>query len=404
MDSLLLLYAVLFGGAGRDFPQAIAVDGAGQAIVSGSTASDNFPTTAGAILGKPKARAWHSFVMNTEGTRQVFSTYLGGGSHSYGSAVAAGAQGEVCAAGATAAADFPVTAGAAQTKFGGSGGRRGAGDAFVAKFDASGKLVYASYFGASSDEGATAVGISERGECIVGGFTTSGDLATTRKSAYAKRPPGLLSGFLAVFSPDGSRVTYATYLPHDVSAMRIRAEGVSYVAGKDRVSRIGWDGKKESWSVAAGLDGGWIRAMALDGADHLWVVSEAGNGGKGEVIRLRTKDGGVAGRIPYGETGFTSIHSIAAAPDGRIWTGGSTGQPGRAFVALLDASGTELMRHEAGDKGEQQVRALAAGPAGMVFAAGEAAEDVFVWKLQVNSARGRTAIQTQPAIQATNRR
>lgn len=405
MVKLVLLYFAVFGGDGKDFSQAIAVDGKGYLVIAGSSGSGDFPVTDGAAQAKPAARTWTPFVMKTsgEGAQRLYSTYLGGTSISYGSAVAAGPDGSVCLAGATEAADFPVTAGVAQAKFAGKGGRRGAGDAFVAKFDADGKLVYASYFGGKADEGATAVAMGADGECIIGGFTTSADLPVTRKSAFAKRPPGLLSGFLAVFSADGKRVEYGTFLPHDVSVMRVTAGGV-YVAGKDRVSKIGLTGKRPEWSVALGRSEEFVRAMTLDGEEHLRVVSEADKGGKGALVRVRTKDGGIEGTVPYGETEFLSIQGIAAAGGGRLWIGGSAGQPEKAFVALLDAEGKLLQRRDAGDPGEVRVRALTAGPQGTVYATGETENDVFVWKLQVSTVRDRSAIRRPAATLATARR
>lgn len=406
MVKLVLLYFAVFGGSEKDFSQAVAVDGKGYLVIAGSSGSDNFPVTEDAAQAKPMARTWTPFVTKTsgEGAQRLYSTYLGGTSIGYGSAVAAGADGSVCLAGATEAADFPVTAGAAQRKFGGKGGRRGAGDAFVAKFDAEGKVVFASYFGGTADEGATAVAVGEGGECIVGGFTTSADLPVTRKSAYAKRPPGLLSGFLAVFSADGTIIQYGTFLPHDVSAMQVTPGSVCYVAGKDRVSKIGLSGKRPVWSVALGRGEEFVRAMTMDGAEHLRVVSESDKGGKGALVRVRTKDGGLEGAVAYGESEFTSIHGIGAAGGGRLWIGGSAGQPEKAFVALVDAEGKELQRRNAGDPGEVRVRALAAGPQGTVFATGETESDVFVWKLQINNARDRTAIRTPAETLATARR
>ncbi|MBL8177466.1 MAG: SBBP repeat-containing protein [Bryobacterales bacterium] len=404
MVQLALLYFAVFGGDGKDFPQGIAVDGSGYVAIAGTSGSTNFPVTEDAGQIKPAAKTWTPFAMKTsgEGAQRLYSTYLGGKAVSYGTAVAAGMDGSVCLAGAVSG-DFPVTAGAAQAKYAGTGGRLGAGDAFVAKFDAAGKLVYASYFGGSSDEGATAVAMGEGGECMAAGFTTSGDLPVTKKSAYSKRPKGVLSGFLAVFSHDGKRVVYATYLPHDVLAMQATG-GMCYVVGKNKATKIGCKGKREIWSVGIAREGEFGRALTLDGANHLRVVSESEKGGKGAILRLRSKDGVAEGTAPFGENEFTSIHGIAAAGGGRLWIGGSAGQPEKAFVALLDAEGKTLQRRNSGEPGEVRVRALAAGPQGTVFAAGETEGDVFVWKLQVSSARDRSASRTEPATLATARR
>lgn len=384
MDQLTLLFFVVFGGMGKDLPQAIAVDGKGQAIVAGTSASDNFPTSEGAPQPKPKARAWTPILtkLSPGGEQRLYSTYLGGSGHSYGASVATDVEGNVCLAGATASDNFPVTAGAAQTKFGGSGGRRGAGDAYVAKFDPDGKLIYASYFGGSSDDGATAVAISEAGECIIGGFTTSGDLPATPKSAYPKRPPGTLSGFLAVLSPDGASLTYATFMPHDVSVMKLISDGATFVAGRDHLSKIAHNGKREAWSVAISRnEGDWTRALSLDGPDHLRIVSESAKGGKGTILRVRTSDGTIAGSIPFGETAPTTIHSLVVDSAGQLWIAGSTGQPEEAFVAVLDSDGKQLQHRNAGPQAEQRVRALTLDSQGAALAIGESDEDIFLWKL-----------------------
>src|SRR5438552_773176 len=77
-----------------------------------------------------------------------YSTYLGGSGDDGGSGIAVDAAGNVYVTGETRSIDFPTTAGAFQTTFG--GGPFGGGDAFVTKLDPTGSaLFYSTYLGGS---------------------------------------------------------------------------------------------------------------------------------------------------------------------------------------------------------------------------------------------------------------
>lgn len=405
-----MVYLAVFGGQSFDFPQSVALDSAGRAVVVGSTSSSDFPLTEGMTLSKPTGQDWMVFVrkLTEDGSHPVYSTLLGGKGRSYGSAVASDKAGNVCVGGSTMAANFPVTSSAAQTKFGGAGGRRGSGDAFVAKFDPAGKLLYASYFGGASDEGATAVAINGAGECIIAGFTASKDLPVTRKAAYSKKPPNGVSGFLAQFSANGERIVYGTYLPHDVLTMTVDGDGFCYAAGTGWLTKIGLNGKRAVWSSSIGAkDGDYARALAIDADGHVRVVMEDKQGGKGSIVRVRKRDGSLAGAIAFGDREYTAIYGVAVDAGGRLWITGGSGQPEQAFVALLDSDGRELLRRGPGNAHELRARTIALDGAGNAIVAGqtaakeETAEEVFVWKLRINTATGRTANQTQTGTLAT---
>jgi streptogramin lyase len=79
-----LLYSSFLGGTGQDTAQAIAVDSAHEAFITGQTSSPNFPVTTGAfqpsgVSSFPPPDV-HAFVskLSADGSALVYSTYLGG--------------------------------------------------------------------------------------------------------------------------------------------------------------------------------------------------------------------------------------------------------------------------------------------------------------------------------------
>ncbi len=75
-----LLYLVYIGGSGNDSGTGIAVDTFGNAYVTGTTGSTNFPTTSGAFSTQ-SAGPQEAFVAKFSPTGQIqYSTFLGGGS------------------------------------------------------------------------------------------------------------------------------------------------------------------------------------------------------------------------------------------------------------------------------------------------------------------------------------
>jgi hypothetical protein len=124
----VLAYGSYLGGTVFDEGRAVTVDAQGNAYVSGTSASLNFPTTAGtvkpALLPATNANQyWYdAFVakVNPTGTALVFSTYFGGrNGNESGSGVAVDAAGNVLLSGTTMAGDLP-TVNAYQSTFGGT--------------------------------------------------------------------------------------------------------------------------------------------------------------------------------------------------------------------------------------------------------------------------------------------
>lgn len=148
-----LIYSTLLGGNDgyQDLPGSIAVDGSGDAIVTGTSFSGSFPTTAGAFQTVGLGGAFVA-KLNGPGTGVVFSTYLTGSRDvTEGSGVALDTAGNIYLTGRTDSLDFPVTASAFQSSLNVHG--IASYDAFVTKLSADGsQLLYSTYLGGSNGD------------------------------------------------------------------------------------------------------------------------------------------------------------------------------------------------------------------------------------------------------------
>ncbi len=143
-------------------------------------------------------------LLNSSSATLAFSTYLGGSDYDAASAVAVDASGNVYVTGTTnSAKDFPILNSYQPIL-------RGSSDAFVAKYDASGNLVWSTYLGGSQDEGGNAIAVDSSGNVYVAGETSSSDFPTTA-GAIQTQFHGSSDAFVVKFSPSGT-LTYSTFL------------------------------------------------------------------------------------------------------------------------------------------------------------------------------------------------
>src|SRR5205814_7601835 len=106
-----------------------------------------------------------------------YSTYLGGNSFDGGYSIAADASGNAYVTGWSSSSNFPTTAGAFQTTFGGGNYN---GDAFVTKLNSTGSaLVYSTYLGGNSREDGSEMGMDVLGNADVDVAAYTTDCPTT---------------------------------------------------------------------------------------------------------------------------------------------------------------------------------------------------------------------------------
>lgn len=195
-----------------------------------------------AVLLASATGASREFSNPAAGDRLLYSEVLG--IPGFISAVAADSNGNSYVAGVVATGTFPVTPGVLQPQFGG-GLCLGLGpfspstpcqDAFVMKFDAEGRVLFATYMGGGGADFATSIAVDARGDVYVAGSTANGlsgpPFPVTAGAAFPSLGTAGSGGFVAKLSSDGSRLLYSTVLPGlPVVALAIDTTGNAYVAG-----------------------------------------------------------------------------------------------------------------------------------------------------------------------------
>ena len=199
-----LSYSTYLGGGGNDYAKGIAVDGSGNAYVTGYTASTNFPIKN--PLQSSNAGSNDAFIakINSAGSALTYSTYLGGSSYEYGLGIAIDSSGNAYITGPTYSTNFPI-----MNPLQASNG--GEMDAFVSKINSAGSaLTYSTYLGGSSNDFAEGIAVDRNGNSYVTGYTISNDFPTKNPIQASKNGP--FDAFVTKINSAGSALDYSTFL------------------------------------------------------------------------------------------------------------------------------------------------------------------------------------------------
>jgi hypothetical protein len=231
-----LVYSTFLGGSGLDQGTGIALDGVGDAYLTGQTASSDFPSSVGAFDtshngGDGAPDDAFATKLNPLGSALLYSTYLGGSGNDVGFGIALDPAGDAYLTGQTGSSDFPTSAGAFDTS------HNGLLDVFVSKLNPAGTaLLYSTFLGGSSNDQGTRIALDAAGDAYVTGQTqTSSNFPTSVGAFDTSYNGGGLDAFVTKLNPLGSALLYSTFLGgsdmDEGTGIALDAAGDAYLTG-----------------------------------------------------------------------------------------------------------------------------------------------------------------------------
>jgi hypothetical protein len=368
-------YATYIGGRGDDRAAGIAVDSLGQAYVTGSTSSVNFPTVSPVRSTLAGSRTAFALKLNAAGSGLLYSTYLGGSNYDLGNAIAVDGSGNAYIAGDTMSTDFPVSH-AAQGVLGGQM------DSFVTKLTPGGAIAFSTFLGGTGNEHSGGIALDGSGNSYVAGGTFSANFPVIE--AIQETIGGAQNAFITKIDAAGSAFIYSTYLggsggsagaPEQANGVAVDTSGNAYVAGVTNSVNFpitsgafqpSYDGGQDAFvakinaagsalvysSYLGGSSFDWAAGIKVDASGNAYVAGytssfdfptiggvQAGFNGFYDAFVTTVNAAGSALTFStyYGGSGADTANAIALDSFGGIYAGGQTSSFNLGVVAPLQS-------------------------------------------------------------------
>jgi Beta-propeller repeat len=329
-----LVYSTYLGGSRGDVGRGIAVDGRGDAYVTGDAMSSNF------TLNRPFQPRYgggytDAFVaaLSGDGRTLRYSSYLGGGGEDFGNGIAVDGQGHAYVTGYTMSSNFPLSH-PFQGRYADEPGIS-TSDAFVTALSVDGgALRYSTYLGSSGNSAGYGIAVDRQGNAYVTGKTDSPTFPLSHP--FQARYGGKNDAFVTVFNANGRALRYSTYLGGSADdeglGIAVDGHGNAYVTGNTASSNFPLSHPFQARYGGGYFGDAFVAALSTNG-QALRYSSYLGGGGDDIGIGIAMDGHGIA----Y-VTGNTTSSNFPLSHPFQTGNGGKVD----AFVAALSADGRAL--------------------------------------------------------------
>jgi hypothetical protein len=168
-------YATYLGGSQDDQGRAIAVDSSGNAYITGTTSSKDFPTSSPMQPNLKGISDLFAAKLNPTGSALVYSTYFGGTNEDTATGLKVDPLGNLYLTGKSDSLDLltesPLQIGSGSRVF---------SDAFLLKLNASGsEVLFSTYLGGNGEDESSGIALDSSGSVYLSGSTGSSDFPVT---------------------------------------------------------------------------------------------------------------------------------------------------------------------------------------------------------------------------------
>lgn len=289
----------------------------------------------------------------------LWATYFGGGAIDYVYGAATDNSGNILLAGNSNSTNA-IGNGGFQTTYGGGGN-----DAYIAKFNTSGDLLWSTYYGGAGDDFGSGCAVDGSGNIYLAGYTTTSTNLASGGFQNTLTAGTTNTAYLAKFTPSGSRIwaTYyngtaaaaATFPPTGGQPVCTDISGNVYMTGSTNTAGISSSGFQNT--LGGGTDAYLVKFDAA--GNRIWA----------------TYYGGTSGDIGYGCAADANgnIYMAGLASSTGMASGGfqnTAGGSNDAFLAKFDASGNRLWATYYGNTGAETGYACTSEANGNVYMTG----------------------------------
>jgi hypothetical protein len=299
-------YSTYFGGWRDEMATSIAVDGFGNAYITGWTESIDFPTLGSFddTLGGTK----DAFILKFDPSGQLsYSSYLGGSEneHSHPCGLVINENGTAYIAGRTYSSDFPLLNPYDEAY-------NGAGDVFFTQVNSTGHLISSSFFGGTNLDSTGGIAIDLYGNIYVSG-QGSPDFPIT--NVLSDNP----SVFIAKFNPSGQNLIYSATFGgtngDNPSDLEVDSEGCAFITGHTY---------SDNFPTVNAYDATWN-----GGADTY-------------ILKLSSQGDSIFFSSYFGGSGDDVGLSLVKNEDGRVFLAGGTDSSNFPIISPIDSTQQNL--------------------------------------------------------------